>query len=469
MKRSFARFPRSLGAAARRRFPVASPRVSAVQVFGLTFLAATANPAAGQTPPPEYDQALGATTVNGAVLGDALFVTCASDANRSGSLRNQAFQRDCDLVVTQTSANEATQALSSLAADQINAQNSAASRAAGIGVAIVQSRLERLRLASTPYSSETIEGLAGYRRPSPWVGGAASSDVTFGRFGGFLQFDYGTGDEDETAFQPGYDLDRWAMLGGLDYRFADNLIGGLAIRYAESDVDYDDDRGDMSGDGWGVTAFGTYFLPNGLFVDGLIGYGGHDYTLKRRIDYTVSGQTADQIAKSDPESDLWNLHLGAGYTLSQGSWSITPALRLNYLENQVDDYRERMVGNTVTGRSMALAIDSNTYTSFTSNLGVQIANAISYKGGVIVPELRLSWIHEFENDQERVGATFVDDRNQQPFFVLTNEPDHNYFDLGVAVSAQFARGRAAFLSYNTVLGYDDVAFHSFTGGVRLEF
>ncbi len=284
-----------------------------------------------------------------------------------------------------------------------------------------------------------------------------------------MQFDYGTGDEDATAFQPGYDLDRWLVLGGLDYRFTDNLIGGLTIRYADSDVEYDDDRGDMEGDGCGVTAFGTYFLPNGLFVDGLIGYGSHDYTLERRIDYTVGGQVANQIAKSDPDSDLWNLHLGAGYTLSQGSWSITPALRLNYLENEVDGYRERMVGSTVTASSMALDVDSSTYTSFTSDLGVQIANAISYKGGVIVPQLRFSWIHEFENDQEQVGATFVNDINQQPFFVLTNEPDRNYFDLGVAVSAQFAQGRSAFLSYNTLLGYDDVRFHAFSGGVRLEF
>ncbi|MEY6432126.1 autotransporter outer membrane beta-barrel domain-containing protein [Thioalkalicoccus limnaeus] len=444
-------------------------RMVAVLALVLPVVVGTALPALAQTPPPPYQTALGVTTVNGAVLGAALFSTCASGANGLGSPSNQAFQSDCNLIVSNSSAGQTSQALASLAADQINAQNSGASRAAGLGVAMIQGRLERLRLASTGSSRQSGDRLAAHGHTVQWTGGGASGDLAFGRFGGFLQFDYGTGEEDATPFQPGYDLDRWAVLGGLDYRFSDNLIGGLAVRYHDMDVDYDADRGDMTGNGWAITAFGTYFLPNGFFVDGLAGYGQHDYNLDRLVRYTVSGQEASQIAKSEPRGHLWNLHLGAGYTLSQGSWSITPTLRLNYLQNEIDRVRERMVGSTVTGRSMALAIDSETYTSFTSNLGVQIANAISHRTGVIVPQLRMSWIHEFENDQKRVGATFINDINQQPLFVVTNEPDRNYFDLAVAVSAQFAQGRSAFVAYNTLLGYDDVTFHAISAGVRLEF
>ena len=118
---------------------------------------------------------------------------------------------------------------------------------------------------------------------------------------------------------------------------------------------------------------------------------------------------------------------------------------------------------------MALALDSQTFTSFTSDLGVEVARAISTSSGVWIPQLRIGWVHEFENGQEQVGARFVNDINNQPLFVLTQTPDRNYADLSIGVSAQFAGGRSAFLSYNTLLGYEDVTYNAINAGVRLEF
>jgi outer membrane autotransporter protein len=118
---------------------------------------------------------------------------------------------------------------------------------------------------------------------------------------------------------------------------------------------------------------------------------------------------------------------------------------------------------------MALSIAGQTYTSFVSDLSIEIARAISLKSGVLVPQLRLSWLHEFENDQEQVGTFLINDINKVPFFVLTNEPDRDYFDLGIAVSAQFARGASGFISYNALLGYSGVNLQAVNAGVRFEF
>ena len=74
-----------------------------------------------------------------------------------------------------------------------------------------------------------------------------------------------------------------------------------------------------------------------------------------------------------------------------------------------------------------------------------------------------------DNDQQQVRATFIDDTNRQPLFVLTNKPDQNYFELGIGVAAQFAKGRSAFLSYNRLLGYQDVTYNAVNAGMRLEF
>lgn len=417
-----------------------------------------------------YSDALSATTVNGAVAGEAIFATCATGRNAEGTARNQKFQDDCDLIVGGASQDAAGSAgaLGQLAGDQINAQNSAAIRAAGVGVAIVSSRLERIRLADRAGGGDGPM-IASSDILSSASGGGASADLTAGPFGAFVNYEYAGGNEDQTAYQPGYDFSLWSLAAGLDYRFNDNFVGGLAVRYADDNADFDHNRGDLSGESWGVLGYASYFLPNGAFIDGSIGYANTSYDLKRDINYSIAGTAAHQTAKSDPDADVWNLSLGAGYDLFLNPFSVTPSLRLSYVENNVDSYRERMSNPSAVGGAMALAVDSQTYTSLTSNLSVQISRAISTQSGVLVPQLRLGWIHEFQNDQEHVGATFANDINQQPLYILTNKPDQNYFDVGLGVSGQFSKGRSAFIAYNTLLGYEDVTYNAITAGVRLEF
>ena len=421
--------------------------------------------------PPFYVPALDGTTVNGRIAGEAILATCITGANgRSSAANNQRFQDDCDLIVGGSidDSSGSSQALTDIAADQISAQNSVAIRAASLGAAMVQSRLAELRVVNNIAGETSI--LAGTSPLGlPMSGGGASGDATFGRLGTFLNLRYVTGDSDKTAFQPGYDFDGWTVQGGVDYRFEENLIGGIALRYSDGDSDYKSNRGKLDGDGWGVSIYGSYSMDNGFFVDGLISYAKNDYTLKRNVNYTINGENAIQVAKSDPDADVWSFNVGTGYTFYQESWSITPSLRLNYLQNEVDGFTERMTNPTATGGAMALSLSSQTYDSFTSNLGIQIANAISHKSGVIVPQLRIGWVHEFQNDQERVGARFVDDINNQPLFVLTDKRVSDYADLSLGVSAQFAQGRSAFLSYNTILGYDDVTYNAVNVGARLEF
>jgi len=426
------------------------------------------------TPPGFYQDVLNSASVNGAITGNAIFQTCATGANASGASNNQAFQADCNRVVGGAIADPvgSTQALNMLAADQIGAQNSAASRAAGLGVAVVQTRLQHIRLASGLPVYQPSVLLANNHVFQNQTGGGASGDAAFDRFGAFLSLGYVNGKEDQTAFQPGADMDRRSVSGGIDYRFKDNLFGGVVLRYADADVAFDNSRGDMSGDEWGLALYGTYFRPEGLFFDGLIGYGNDDYTLRRRIGYSVDSEVADQSATSSPQSSVVNVNLGVGYTMSRDAWTITPALRLNFLRNKVDAYRESMsspIDSTTVGSSMALGIDAQTYTSLVSDFGIQISRAINLSNQVLVPQLRVSWLHEFKNDQAQVGAYFINDINKQPFFVLTNQPDRDYVDLGIAVSAQFAQGRSAFISYDTLLGYQGVSYDSVNIGMRFEF
>lgn len=422
------------------------------------------------SPPPAYVEALAGSTINGTETGAAIFATCITGRNGEGSVANQQFQQNCNNMVLGSiaSPNAGSQAMSQVAADQIDAQNGLAIRTAELGVAVVQNRLERIRLANLAPNQAPI-AIAKNALLGPQTGGAASADSSFGKLGVYFTLEDVFGAQDETKLLPGYDVRGWSFLGGADYRLTDQFLAGLALRYADSDYQYDRDRGNMTGESWGAIAYANWDFQNGFFIDGSLAYASNDYTLKRQIQYALSDQTIAQIAKSNPSAALWGLDIGAGYTFYREAWSFTPALRLSWLNNQVDSFREQMSNPSAPGGGFALAIDSQTYKSFTSDLGFQISRAISYTGGVLIPQLRFSWIHEFENDQQQVGATFVNDINSQPLFVLTAEPDENYFQLGIGLAAQLPKGRSFFVSFNTLLGYKDVTYSAVSAGVRLEF
>ena len=417
-----------------------------------------------------YDDALGYTSVNGALLGTAVVTTCKTQNNARGDANNVAFQEDCNQLVGGASEDpwSSAQALADIAADQINAQNSAALRTANMGVAVVTHRLERVRLASGLPAYGNGHRLAAQNLFGQ-TGGGASGDAILGPFGLFLNGQYVDGSEEASRYQPGYDLDGWNLSGGLDYRLSEAAVVGAYLQYWNGQADFDHSLGDMDTDSWGGALYGTYFLPSGLYFDGLIGYSSNDYDLSRKIAYTLDGESVNQMATSDPSADLWNFSLGLGYTVYRQDLSFTPSARFTYLHNAVDGYQERMSAPGEPGGSLAQAIDSQTYQSFRSELGFQISKAFSTGQGVLVPQLSFSWVHEFLNDQEAVGTRFVDDINNTRFYILTNDPDPDYFDLGVGMSAQFSQGRSGFLAFNSLLGYQGVTYNSVSFGMRFEF
>lgn len=402
-------------------------------------------------------------------VADTVLTACAGGQNTGTQ-----FQEDCNAVVGSavTDPSGASDALTALTADQVLAQNNAAAQQVEVETDVVASRMLGLRLASQATDSQLGEALAAgllYGR----VGGAASADALGGETGLFFSVKYLDGSQDRDSYTRGFDMDGWNLTAGADHRFGPNLIAGVMATYTQGTVDYDGDKGRMTMDGWGLGAYGTYYLDNGAFIEGIAGYNWNDYDLKRNVQYTLENNGAvtrvDQTAKSSPGGGVFYATLGGGYAVNRQSFTITPQLSLNYVQNSVDSYRERMSDPSTWGGSWALAYDSQTYTSFTSRLGVMIANAISTGSGVFVPQLSLDWVHEFANDQEDIGARFVNDISATPLVIWTSKPDHNYFDLGVGVSGQFANGRSAFVSFNTILGYENVSQYAVTGGVRLEF
>lgn len=402
-------------------------------------------------------------------FANTIFSACSGGANVGTQ-----FQEDCTLLVvggTQDAPGTAG-ALTALTPDQIQAPRTASVQQVKAGIGVVSMRMESLRLASQVPGLES-NSLMAFNPLFGATGGGASGDLQLGRGGVFFNLKYLNAEQDSNSYTSGYDQDSLQIVFGADYRLRDNMIIGLSGNYASGSTDYWLDKGDMDTSTWGLGLYGTQYWEGGAFVEGTLGYDVSDYDLTRKIDYSIETNgvltRVRQNATSTPESGTFYASLSGGYNLDVGSFMLTPALSLNYLRNNIDSYRERMSDPTAPGGSLAIAYDSQTYTSFNSRLGFMVSKAFSSSSGVWVPQLSLDWVHEFSGDQDRIDARFVSDLSATPLIISTTNPDRNYFDLGVGISGQFAQGRSAFLAINTLIGYEDVESYTISGGVRLEF
>jgi outer membrane lipase/esterase len=294
----------------------------------------------------------------------------------------------------------------------------------------------------------------------------------------FANANYSTGDRDVTVNEPGFDFDGTGFTLGADYRLSNDFVVGAAIGYDRIDADIDLDRGNVNLDGYGISLFGSYTMSN-LYFDLIGTYGKKDYETIRRVNYTISSQvnpgtmtTVDQTFEADTNADDWAVSFGTGYNYFRGGLTVTPQVRLNYYNSQIDNYTERLVNaNTNPGFGTGLIVDDQDITSFTSNVGGQIAYAVKTGFGVVSPQLRAEWAHEFKNDDRTLTARYINGTKTtgNNIIIPAGKQDDDYFNLGASVSAVFAHGIMAYLDYATILGLEDISSHVFTAGVRIEF
>lgn len=304
--------------------------------------------------------------------------------------------------------------------------------------------------------------------------GAASDDAGISPFGERLGvFATGTaafGDQDSSAQEEGFDFDTLGITAGIDYRFTDQLVLGLALGYANTDADVDNDGGDFNADGLTVSAYGNFYLSDNVYLDTVLSYGRNDYELNRNIRYTVTTATGqdsvDARVNGDTDSDQLGLSVGAGYQFNfANGLALTFDGRLNYIDADIDGYQE--TGSNTAG--LELLFEQQSWESLTLTIGGEISKPISMNWGVLIPRARLEWEHEFKDDPEDITFRFVNAVSDPTVSFEVREPDTDYFRLGGGVNALFTQGRSAFIYGETTLGRDDYTDYSLNLGLRLEF
>ena len=177
----------------------------------------------------------------------------------------------------------------------------------------------------------------------------------------------------------------------------------------------------------------------------------------------------NQVAKASVDSNTFAAGLVTGYNFFLDGWTLTPTARWMYRNIQLDGYSESLSNPFAPGGSLGVAIGNQEYESITGNFGAQVSYAWSQSWGVLIPTLSGEYVHEFADNSQSVNVTFVNAPTGTGGFVMHNSGrDKDYALLNAGLSAQFARGVSAFVTYEKLLDLSSVTSDSLSMGVRVE-
>ena len=289
-----------------------------------------------------------------------------------------AFRNDCDTLLSAIAAGDNEAVIETL--EQVIPANSdnaidGTFYIVGAQLSHISNRLSRLRQGNRGTDISAVQFFDGQQWLSAGQLMAANNEASpqqtmndasparpsdnFSRAGFFVDGSLVISEQEASEKENSSDVDSQLLTLGIDYRFRNDLVGGLAFSYAATTTDYGSDRGKLDNLGFLLMAYGSYFRDN-WYVDASVGLGGDDYEQTRRLVCDASCvQAFDQSAESKFNGDQTTLMLSSGYNWHREAWTISPFLQLASITVDIDNYRETMSDPNGPGAGFALDIDDH--------------------------------------------------------------------------------------------------------------
>ena len=296
---------------------------------------------------------------------------------------------------------------------------------------------------------------------------AQGASADGGGWGFLVTPQYGKNTRTETDLENGYNSTLSGLLVGVDYRFSDSFVLGTTVAHTKDDATFLNNAGSLKTSNNVFTIYGTWLPADRLSVDGYLGYGKTSFDSLRNINWitnaatvppngffgTVSGSTSGRQTMA-----------GMSFTLQEdyGRLSVSPFLNLDYIKTRIDGYSES--GTTTIEMHYA----DRDVTSFTSSLGIRLESSYTYDWGMLIPNVRLATVHEFQNNSQQIKNELVITPGSG-FVVATDAPTRNYLNSGLGVSAALNRDAQLFLDYDRRSGDRLLSSWALSAGVLIGF
>ncbi|MGM4920085.1 autotransporter domain-containing protein [Tardiphaga sp. 813_E8_N1_3] len=259
--------------------------------------------------------------------------------------------------------------------------------------------------------------------------------------------------EGARADAPAFKSNTVNVLAGYDRHITDSLVAGVFGGYALTRGDIDNVGSHTKISTGTIGGYGTYQAP-GWFATAMGLYGFSDYDTTR-----VAVGTTNTAAFS---GDHYAIRGTIGTDLRISGWVVTPEIGLQYTRVMTDGFAER-------GGAAALVVGSDSSESLRSSVGARFAYDYALNGGVLTPELRLAWLHEFSDGVRGINASFADTTLPGSFITATGSALRDRGVIGAGLSGKLAPLTVLSVNYDAIVGSNDAVAHQVMGRIRHSF
>lgn len=234
-----------------------------------------------------------------------------------------------------------------------------------------------------------------------------------------------TGEQDDRDGVSGYDVDSYGVAAGIDTEnMAEDMVIGLAVAYADTEVDSDGvANANTEIDSYQVAVYGDYDLDEHTYLTGQVSYTWSENDTTRN-----PGGLSSLVAKGSYDASQINVRaeLARDYGMS-GGLTLTPSVLANYVHYDADGYTETGAGGA------NLRVDSDSLNVFEVGVGVDAAWKVENNDGSYVkPVLSAGVRHDLVGDEFEATNTFTG--GGSAFKVEGFDPAQTTFDVGAGVT-----------------------------------
>jgi outer membrane autotransporter protein len=258
----------------------------------------------------------------------------------------------------------------------------------------------------------------------------------------------------------GYGINRAApLIGGIDWRLGNDIVTGVAATYVASSASFKDGSRTNLSSYQGAIYAGWAGGPWYALGSAVVSF--NDFGTSRLL--TPFGLAGD--AASKPSGESYQGHAEAGYhwvlPAAGVNVSVTPYAAIDYVNAHIESFNE-------TGGFGAFSVNAAGSNSFQTTLGVRLTSRIQMASyGMLVPELRLGWSHEFLDSSQTIVTTLIGVPGS-----LTSTTGINFgrdtARVGAGLSMELDPDAKVFVDYDGKLS-SRLQEHSVSGGLRLRF
>lgn len=293
-------------------------------------------------------------------------------------------------------------------------------------------------------------------------------DAPSGGIGLLLSVQGGETERVSTNNEVGFDADLKGFVGGLDYRFNDNLVTGIALGVTSDDASFDGSNGFLETDSESLLIYTTYLISDNAYIDGYIGVASLEYSTERNG--AIDGEPADAFGlagkvSADYEGDQTLIGVSTGYDWFRKSLAYGVSAAVDYRKTETDGYEEK--GTT----GFELEFQQQEFESLTFALGVNGSYTVDVGWGALIPNISVAAYHEDRNDARSFDARLLvmPEVDTTSLTLLTDSPDRDYILSTLGVVVAMNSGAQYFLTYEKLSSHDFLEAWSLAAGLLVEF